>query len=97
MTDEAPKELVADGTRGPFGNGTKQLSAAKPRAGLVGVGKRRHEPADPPSMLARSARLPRDAKIPALAGISRPSGRAARGIYAAGAMFWLSRNTLSGS
>jgi hypothetical protein len=47
VADQASKELVADRTRGPFGDGTKQVSAAEPRAGPVGVGDRRHEPLEP--------------------------------------------------
>jgi hypothetical protein len=37
VTDEAPKELVADRTRGPLGNRAKKVPAAEARAG-VGVG-----------------------------------------------------------
>ena len=45
VADQAAKELVADRARGALGDGAKQVAAAEPRVGLVGVDERRHEPA----------------------------------------------------
>ena len=82
VTDQAAKELVSDRTRGPLGNGAKQVPAAEPRARAGRCRRKKARTVMPPPMLARwAAQTAREVRVAAPSFASYPP-RARGGIGA---------------